>query len=55
MDVDAFFRRLVLAVCCQLLFCHLFTRCDGASACNPVGTSPVEPARPLLRPLYHLR
>ena len=41
-------RRLVLAVYCQLLVCHLFTRCDGASACNPAETSPVEPTRPHL-------
>ena len=28
------------------MFCHLFTRCDGASACNPAVTPPVEPTRP---------
>ena len=39
-------RRLGLAVACQLFFCHLFTRLDGASACNPAETSPVEPTRP---------
>ena len=40
------FRRLVLAVVRQLLFCHLFTRCDGASACNSATMPPVEPTRP---------
>jgi len=39
-------RRLVLALCCQLKFCHLLTRCDGASACNPARASPVETTRP---------
>ncbi len=53
MDVAAV-RRLGLALACQLLFCHLFTRCDGASACNPAETSPVEPTRPHLQLLYHL-
>ena len=45
MDVAAV-RLLVLAVRCQLFLCHLFTRCDGASACNPARTPPVEPTRP---------
>ena len=45
MDVAAV-RPLVLAVRCQLFLCHLFTRCDGASACNPARTPPVEPTRP---------
>ncbi len=30
----------------QLLLCHLFTRCGGASACNSAKHPPVEPARP---------
>ncbi len=30
----------------QLLFCHLINEVDGASACNPAETSPVEPTRP---------
>ena len=38
----------------QLLFCHLFTGCDGASACNPARTPPVEPARPQATPLYSI-
>ena len=42
----------MLAVFCQLLFCHLFTRLDGASTCNPVETSPVESTRPQLGFLY---
>ena len=45
MDVAAV-RPLVLALRCQLFLCHLFTRCDGASACNPARTPPVEPTRP---------
>ena len=40
-------KRLGLAVLArQLLLCHLFTRCGGASACNPAGKPAVEPARP---------
>ena len=50
-------RRLKLACCCQLLVCHLFTRCDGASACNPARAPPVEPTRPhimlIISPLTH--
>ena len=45
-DVAAARRRVVLVLRCQLLGCHLFTRCDGASACNPAEKPPVEPARP---------
>ena len=41
-----FVKRLGLAVACQLIVCHLFTRCGGASACNPAGTPPVETTRP---------
>ena len=46
MDVTALRRLRLALVSCQLQLCHLFTRCDGASACNPAGTSPVESARP---------
>ena len=45
-------RRLGLADACQLQFCHLFTRCDGASACSPRGASPVEPTRPHLNSVF---
>ena len=47
-------RLLVLALYRQLPFCHPFTRCGGASACNPARTPPVEPARPQATPLHSI-
>lgn len=42
-----------LAFACQLVFCHLFYEVDGASTCNPVGNTPVEPTRPQIKTLFH--